>query len=121
LLYGAETVFVTERQLREDRTKVMGAGVGGSGGVASGRVKEIEVPGGGHFLPFESPRKLAEDVVGPWFEEEMERWTAEAETESKAREKLSAAQRSQVSDDWFHWMKTHNNPKKVTRAMRLKL
>jgi pimeloyl-ACP methyl ester carboxylesterase len=121
ILYGAETTFVKEQQIRDDRTEVMGVGVGGSGGVAKGRVKELEVAGGGHFFPFENPRKLAQETVGPWFDQEMKRWTVELEAERKAWEAVEPAQRSQLSDDWRHWMKTHNDPRKVNRSTRVKL
>jgi pimeloyl-ACP methyl ester carboxylesterase len=121
ILYGAKTNLVMEQQLRDDRTSVMGVGIGGSGGAAKGRVKELKVQGGGHFLPFESPKTLAQEVVGPWFVEETKRWVAEAEAEKKAWEAVSPAQRSQLSEEWRHWMKTYNDPRKVDRSARVKL
>ncbi|KAF2127400.1 alpha/beta-hydrolase [Dothidotthia symphoricarpi CBS 119687] len=120
-LYGADTTLMPEKFKRDDRTNTTGIGIGGSGGVAQGRVREQVIPGGGHFLPFEQPQSLAENVVGPWFSSEVERWEADMKIERKAWEEVDVAQRSQVSDDWMHWMKTHNDPRKETRAMRLKL
>ena len=121
VLYGAQTNLVQEQQLRDDRIGVMGVGLGGSGGAAKGRVKELKVQGGGHFLPFENPKTLAHNVVGPWFVEKVKIWQEKAEAERKAWEAVSPAQRSQLSEDWRHFMKTYNDPRKVDRSARVKL
>jgi hypothetical protein len=120
-LYGSDTVFMIGKATRHEKTNATGVGIGGSGGVAAGRVQELEVSGGGHFLPFEAPQKLAVEVVGPWFDTEVERWVSEKQEEHTAWESVDATKRGQVSDDFLYWMKTHNDPRKVTRAMRLKL
>jgi pimeloyl-ACP methyl ester carboxylesterase len=120
-LYGSDSTFMSDRANRQDKTNVTGTGIGGSGGVAAGRVKEIDVSGGGHYLPLEAPRKLAVEVLGPWFDTEVERWVKETEEERKEWESVALEKRSQVSDDFLYWMKTHNDPRKVTKAMRLKL
>lgn len=120
-LYGAKTQFMMDKANRQEKTNTTGIAIGGSGGVTAGRVKELEVPGGGHFLPFEAPQTLAVEVVGPWLDTEVERWVKVRDEERKAWNAVDVAKRSQVSDDWLHWMKTHNDPRKVTKAMRLKL
>jgi pimeloyl-ACP methyl ester carboxylesterase len=120
-LYGADTTFMIGKATRSERTKATGSGIGGNGGVPAGRVHEQEVVGGGHFLPFEAPQKLAKEVVGPWFDMEVGRWAKERRDELKAWESVDPAKRSQVSADFLHWMRTHNDPRNVTRAMRLKL
>lgn len=120
-LYGADTSFMLGKKNRDEKTYSTGVDIGGSGGVAAGRVKERVVSGGGHFLPFEAPQTLAAEVVGPWFDAEVEKWDEERKEERKAWKTVDAARRSQVSDDFLHWMKTHNDPRKVNWAMRLKL
>jgi hypothetical protein len=120
-LYGAETTFMVGQKARDERANALGSGIGGSGGIGAGRVESREVSGGGHFLPFEAPRKLAMEVVGPWFDKEVELWEKNRQEERRAWDGVNPAKRSQVSEDFLHWMKTHNDPRKVTRAMRLKL
>lgn len=53
--------------------KICGSGIGGSGGVSEGRVKEVILPGLGHLMPFQE----IGTVVGPcvaWLQQEMDRF-----------------------------------------------
>jgi pimeloyl-ACP methyl ester carboxylesterase len=120
-LSGADTMFGPERWARAEKAEVCGTGIGGSGGMAAGRVEERELPQGGHYMPFEAPQRVAVDALGPWLDKEVARWAEEVKEERKAWNQVDKSKRSQFSDDWIWWMKTHNDPRKVTKAMRVKL
>ena len=75
-VFGAQS-YLSVPALREDKVRRTGAGVGGSGGVEKGRVKEL-VLDAGHMVPFE---KLAEvsTALAEWWGGEIGRWTREEE------------------------------------------
>ncbi|KAL8306009.1 hypothetical protein RB597_003361 [Gaeumannomyces tritici] len=64
--------------LRAEKLAATGTGVGGSGGVAAGRVAEHVVEGVGHLVPMERPTVCAEQAAA-WIGREMERWRKEEE------------------------------------------
>ncbi|KAL8695852.1 MAG: hypothetical protein Q9201_007934 [Fulgogasparrea decipioides] len=59
-----------------------GIGLGGSGGVASGKVCEAFVEGAHHPIPLEKPAAAAK-VIAPWLREQIRTWEEEAERRSK--------------------------------------
>ena len=81
LIGGATELQVDE--LREG-IKVTGTGIGGSGGIAEGRVKEVAFPGRGHLFPLEIVGETAEECAG-WLGGEMARWRGEQEKWERGR------------------------------------
>ena len=81
LMGGASNVRLDE--IREG-IKVTGTGVGGSGGVADGRVKEVTFAKRGHFFPFEIVGETAQECA-LWLGAEMARFRGEEEEWRKAR------------------------------------
>lgn len=72
------------------RTEITGIGLGGSGGLAAGRVKEVVHEKYGHFIPLEIPGFCAQHAsefikkeLGIWAEEqrEYEEWAKKTNTE----------------------------------------
>jgi pimeloyl-ACP methyl ester carboxylesterase len=120
-LWGKDTQLFPDKLKRAEKTAECGIGVGGSGGVAAGRVEERELEGGGHYLPLEAPAKLADDTLGPWLEKEVGRWVAETKEERQASGAVEKAKRSQYDPDWEWWMKTHNDPRKMIKAVKPKI
>ncbi|KAL8730511.1 MAG: hypothetical protein Q9181_004638 [Wetmoreana brouardii] len=59
-----------------------GIGLGGSGGVASGKVSEALVEGAHHPIPLEKPAAAAQ-AIAPWLRKQMKMWEKEAERRSK--------------------------------------
>lgn len=59
-----------------DRVALTGSGVGGSGGVGTGRVKEVVHPDHGHLIPMEAPLFCAREAAA-WAKTELNRWWAE--------------------------------------------
>ena len=85
--------------LREQRLSTTGVGVGGSGGAAEGRVKEVLFEDAGHLIPMEIVEESA-DAAAEWLAPEMERWTQQ---EKEFRIKWSQKTRSEkqmISDEW---------------------
>lgn len=76
----------TELRLDEVRQgiKVTGTGVGGSGGVPDGRVKEVTFPGRGHLFPMEIVGETAQECAH-WLGAEMVRFRGEEEKWRQAR------------------------------------
>lgn len=119
-LYGKNTMLMPAKFKRAEKTSTCGTGLGGSGGVAAGRVEERELEGGGHYFPLEKPVMLADDVLGPWLDKEIGRWIEETRVEKKAWETAEKPKRSQYDQDWEWWMKKVN-PMKPTKPMRAKI
>lgn len=59
-------------EMARDRLENTGSGVGGSGGIAYGRVKSITLDGS-HLLPLENVRKTAEEA-SCWISQEVQWW-----------------------------------------------
>lgn len=87
---------------REEKMRITGAGVGGSGGAKAGRVQETTLKKVGHLVAMEDPvgtakaaAKLAQVVVAEWKEEarKYDEW-----------KKLSKIQRQTVSEEWMKRM-----------------
>ncbi|KAF2496028.1 hypothetical protein BU16DRAFT_617537 [Lophium mytilinum] len=62
-------------EFRANKLSVTGTGIGGSGGVKEGRVKEVVFEKTGHLIPMEKPGETAESVA-QWVAAEMDRWRA---------------------------------------------
>ncbi|OCL07032.1 toxin biosynthesis protein-like protein [Glonium stellatum] len=60
-------------EFRADKLAMTGVGVGGSGGVKEGRVKEVVIEDAGHLIPMEKVEETAENVI-QWVGGEMDRW-----------------------------------------------
>jgi pimeloyl-ACP methyl ester carboxylesterase len=88
-----------------ERLKITGTAVTGSGGNEAGRVKETVLKDGTHWIPFETPKLLADEIVGPWLEKELERWRVEEEAEMKRWEaKKCSPEKGHVDENWRHWI-----------------
>lgn len=59
-----------------------GIGLGGNGGVATGKVTEVLVEGAHHPIPLEKPAAAAK-AIAPWLREQIRTWEEEAERRSK--------------------------------------
>lgn len=77
--------YMSLEAMREEKVSATGVGVGGSGGVAAGRVTQVVGEGWGHLIPLEAPGFVAEaaaasvaETVRRWQREERtyEVWTA---------------------------------------------
>ncbi|RAK89385.1 toxin biosynthesis protein-like protein [Aspergillus costaricaensis CBS 115574] len=84
--------------------KRCGTGVGGSGGLPEGRVKEVTLPGLGHLMPFQEVKAVVEPCAA-WLREEMERFSrVEREWEEAQKGKSHLV----VEDNWYKVLKPVN-------------
>ncbi|KAJ0307844.1 hypothetical protein COL5a_008203 [Colletotrichum fioriniae] len=86
-------------ELRDEKMRLTGTGVGGSGGVARGRVKEVTLEGGGHLFPMEVPGTSAK-LTAEWIEKVMGEWRAEQE-EYERWTRLSVEEKTTLTEEWM--------------------
>lgn len=113
-IYGGKSIMATPDQ-RAEKLQRTGTGVGGSGGYEKGRVKEIVIPNGGHFVPFED----VAGVAGPaaeWIKQETDRWHEEEERIKKGWLELTAKQRSSIPNEWLAQMDRYFMKGKTRKA-----
>ena len=79
--------------------ELMGTGVGGSGGMADGRVKSILIPDVGHLVPMEAVDKTAEECV-EWLGQEMRRWQTTEDLWQKNYAARSKKDKLMVDEEW---------------------
>lgn len=84
------------RKQKLDRT---GTGVGGSGGAAEGRVKEVVFQDAGHLLPMEIVQDVAE-AIGEWTVEELERWRRLEREWHEKWEAKSKQEKTMITEEW---------------------
>ncbi|KID92926.1 hypothetical protein MGU_00515 [Metarhizium guizhouense ARSEF 977] len=83
-ILGGQSNVVSDADVKT-RTETTGTGLGGSGGVASGRVKEVVHEKYGHLIPLEAPRFCAQHAAD-FLKKELDIWAVEeAEYEEWAK------------------------------------
>ncbi|TQV98174.1 toxin biosynthesis protein [Cordyceps javanica] len=68
--------YMSPKFMRDEKVSATGVGVGGSGGVAAGRVAHVVGEGWGHLIPLEAPGFVAR-VAADSAAETVKRWQAE--------------------------------------------
>jgi pimeloyl-ACP methyl ester carboxylesterase len=68
-----ELSFLTDDATIEEKMRLTGSGVGGSGGRDEGRVANVTVKGAGHLIPMEKVEESA-DHISKWVSKEMQRY-----------------------------------------------
>ncbi|PGH12088.1 hypothetical protein AJ79_04487 [Helicocarpus griseus UAMH5409] len=91
-------------QFCQDKLNYTGIGVGGSGGVAEGRVKSVRLNDVGHLIPMEAVGQAADHAAG-WIGKEMERWRSEEEAFRREWEKKSRLEKMTVDEVWREHVK----------------
>ncbi|EGC41274.1 toxin biosynthesis protein [Histoplasma capsulatum var. duboisii H88] len=76
-----------------------GIGVGGSGGVADGRVKSVLLKDVGHLIPMEAVGETA-DHAAEWIGKEMQRWRREEGEFRREWEKKSKIEKATIDEEW---------------------
>lgn len=91
--------------LKADKLAVTGTGVGGSGGVKKGRVKEVTFEGVGHLIPMEVVRETAEESA-KWVWGEMQRWERIEAEERREWAAVPRSERRKMSEEFVRVMKS---------------
>lgn len=81
--------------------KICGSGVGGSGGMSEGRVKEMILPGLGHLMPFQEIKTVIEPCV-VWLQEEMDRFRR---MERRWEEERKGKSHLVLEENWYKVLK----------------
>jgi pimeloyl-ACP methyl ester carboxylesterase len=84
---------------RVKNVQATGTGVGGSGGVKAGKVKEVVLEDCGHLVGMERPGECAEATAG-FVDAEVGRWEARERAWDEALEGLSRIERVGINDLW---------------------
>ena len=85
---------------RELRLETTGTGVGGSGGVKEGRVKEVLFEDLGHLIPMEAVERCA-DAASAWLVPEMERWQREEDEFNRMWSETGIREKTMVDEEWI--------------------
>ena len=72
---GGSSPYFGDSEIREERAKLTGTGVGGSGGLKLGTVEQVIIEGGAHTIPFDVNLGEVAAHAAEWMGREMERWT----------------------------------------------
>ncbi|KAJ6045089.1 uncharacterized protein N7446_003291 [Penicillium canescens] len=97
-IYGSKSGLAFPA-LTADKLRNTGTAVGGSGGAARGRVKEILLDQVGHLIPLEAPQRCAENVA-PWLRSELSRWHSEEKALAARFDRATATEQASSSDQW---------------------
>jgi len=98
-----EKSYLNLDEMREG-IKVTGNGIGGSGGIPEGRVKEVSIKGGSHLFPFEAVEKTAEEC-GKWLGEVLEEFGKRESVWRKEREGMSSRDHLVTTKKWLEVVK----------------
>ncbi|KAL2359759.1 hypothetical protein RJZ56_007381 [Blastomyces dermatitidis] len=91
-------------QFCKDKLDNTGICVGGSGGLAEGRVTSVMLHDVGHLIPMEAVGETA-DHAAEWIGREMERWRREEEEFRKVWGKMSRIEKVMIDEEWKRLVK----------------
>ncbi|OJD19017.1 hypothetical protein ACJ73_08672 [Blastomyces percursus] len=86
-------------QFCKDKLDNTGIRVGGSGGVAEGRVTSVMLKDVGHLIPMEAVGETA-DHAAEWIGREMERWRRDEEEFREGWGKVSRIEKVTIDEEW---------------------
>lgn len=93
-----ETSQMSMPEARQLKMEITGAGLGGSGGVKQGRVKEVVLRGVGHLVAMEDSEQCA-DAAAAWLGRELKHHEAEQQRYLEWT-KQSLAAKQTMSEEW---------------------
>ncbi|KAI7115588.1 hypothetical protein KC343_g15343 [Hortaea werneckii] len=101
-LFGEQSNLSTPA-LKADKLAHTGTGVGGSGGVQKGRVRDVTLEGVGHLIPMEAVERTAKECT-QWLVPEMEGWPAREEAERREWAAVPKEQKAVLSEQYRQTM-----------------
>ncbi|RAK74182.1 putative toxin biosynthesis protein [Aspergillus fijiensis CBS 313.89] len=105
-------------EMMADKLRATGTGLGGSGGVAAGRVREVYLKDFGHLLAQEAPGQCAE-AASEWLGGELERWRAEEAAFRERWHKKSKVEKVTIDARWKEHVPRAERPKKAAPESKL--
>ncbi|KAF4768545.1 hypothetical protein N7455_012132 [Penicillium solitum] len=107
--------------MRADKLANTGTGLGGSGGVAAGRVRDVFLEDFGHLLAQEAVNECADAAVC-WLAPEIRRWRAEEESFRAAWSQKSKVEKVTIDAEWLKNVPApERRPKKAAQNGESKL
>lgn len=103
-IFGDQS-YLSAPLLKADKMAATGVGVGGSGGVKKGRVREVTFKGTGHLIPMEVVGQAA-DACFEWIVPEIGRWRQIEEAERKEWAKVPKEEKAMMSEEFVGMMKS---------------
>lgn len=100
-VFGGTSV-VSSAAMDAEKVARTGTGLGGSGGVAEGRVKGVTLANAGHLVAMEDVGGTA-DAIGEWIGSEMVRFRKEEKVWEKWRSK-TLKEKQEVDETWVKMM-----------------
>lgn len=89
----------SDATLNEAKASRTGTGVGGSGGRAQGKVKEVTLEKVGHLIAMEAPQRTAEECAS-WLKSELQRYADQEEKWEKEWKMKSLRDKQVVTEEW---------------------
>jgi pimeloyl-ACP methyl ester carboxylesterase len=102
-IFGGKSPVSTP-SLRKEKLDRTGTGIGGSGGVISGHVREVLVPKSGHLVAMEAVEECAQ-AAAPWIEFEAEHWKKEEQRLLVGWAERDQKAKTTVSPEWIQHLK----------------
>lgn len=96
-LFGNESDLSTP-EAREEKLRITGTGVGGSGGPTCGRVEEAVLPCG-HLVPMERVQESAEAITR-FMDSELSHWESKTLAFQKAWGSIPHEERTSIDEQW---------------------
>lgn len=120
-LFGGKSDMCSP-SMRADKLANTGTGLGGSGGVAAGRVREVFLEEFGHLLAQEAVNECA-DAAACWLAPELRRWRDEEVSFRAAWNKKAKREKMTIDAEWLEKVPapTRRPPKKNTGQSGSKL
>ena len=103
---------------RKEKMELTGSGIGGSGGVKEGRVKEVVLENIGHLVAMEAVDACADAVVA-WLEVELKRWRREEDKHTQEWSRKPRKDKLVVSEEWKKWVSYESSTSKPARTGKL--
>ncbi|KAF7924912.1 hypothetical protein EAE99_006389 [Botrytis elliptica] len=104
-----EKTYLRLDEMREG-IKVTGTGVGGSGGIPDGRVKEIVMSKQGHLFPFEATSQTAKEC-SEWLAAELETFRETEKQWRESRKHMTVRDHMVPSQKWLQVVKRPSRQK----------
>ncbi|KAI9881029.1 MAG: hypothetical protein M1830_008911 [Pleopsidium flavum] len=84
---------------RKEKMELTGSGVGGSGGMKAGRVKEVVLENAGHLVAMEAVGACA-DATAEWLRVELKRWWEEEDKFNQEWSVKTRREKLMISEEW---------------------
>ncbi|KAJ5086620.1 hypothetical protein NUU61_007927 [Penicillium alfredii] len=98
-------------KMRAAKLTTTGTGLGGSGGVAAGRVREVFLADFGHLLAQEAVNECA-DAAACWFAPELRRWREEEDSFRAAWSRKTKFEKMTIDAEWLKNVPAPRRPAK---------